>query len=162
MVPSFGLISSIILVLLVALVHAQNDDLWPAAYPLAVRSPYLQAWQTSINGSQPLSSQWPSFWTSPNQVGTCLTYFECRAGLKIRMVYQVLGWAGHIRVDNVTYRWLGADAQAPDVGTNLTGRLVTPTRTTFFVQAGPMNLNVTFLSPIEVRDSTPRRCMRDS
>lgn len=66
-------------------------------------------------------------------------------------IVKILGWAGHIRVDGTNYRWLGDDAQAPSIPGNLTGKQFTPTRSIFQVQAGPMNLNVTFLSPIEVR-----------
>lgn len=43
----------------------------------------------------------------------------------------------------------------PSVGAlsaNITTVRITPTRTIFVVQAGPMNVTVTYLSPIEVRD----------
>lgn len=63
---------------------------------------------------------------------------------------KILGWAGHIRIDGTVYRWLGDDGSGPSIPSNLTSRRVTPTRTVFQIQAGPMNLNVTFLSPIEV------------
>ncbi len=48
--------------------------------------------------------------------------------------------------------WLG-DAGAPSglVRSVLTNIQVTPTRTIFNITAGPIDLTVTFLSPIEVR-----------
>lgn len=61
---------------------------------------------------------------------------------------QNIGWQAMIRVDNQTYQWLGASNVAPAV--NLTNTQVTPTQTVFTFSAGPANLIVTFLSPIEV------------
>lgn len=63
---------------------------------------------------------------------------------------------GSIRVDGQTYIWTGLDR--PSVGAlsaNITTARITPTRTIFVVQAGPMNVTVTYLSPIEVRDIVP-------
>ena len=62
---------------------------------------------------------------------------------------QILGWGGLIKIDGLTYSWLGI----PGVGiaSNWTKTEVTPTRTILTVQAGPVSLNVTFLSPVEVR-----------
>ncbi|CCM05724.1 uncharacterized protein FIBRA_07956 [Fibroporia radiculosa] len=108
---------------------------WPAAVPLAVRSPYLSAWQSTTKGIN-VTSEWSRFW--PNH------------GL-------LLGWTGHIRVDSTTYRWLGNDTWS--TAGNLAGIEVTPTRTIYNVQAGPMDVTITFLSPIEpsdwVRQSIP-------
>ena len=64
----------------------------------------------------------------------------------------ILGWAGHIRVDNTTtYKWLG-DAVVPQdlVDTVLTTIQITPTQTILTVTAGPIDLTITFVSPIEV------------
>lgn len=61
----------------------------------------------------------------------------------------ILGWAGIIQVDNVAYKWLGADTVSKTA--NLSGIQVTPTRTIYTIQAGPMDVIVTFLTPIEVR-----------
>ena len=71
----------------------------------------------------------------------------------------ILGWAGHIRVDNnITYKWLG-DAGSPGglAFTVLTNIQVTPTRTIMNITAGPIDLSVTYFSPIEVRPLY--RCM---
>ena len=46
------------------------------------------------------------------------------------------------------YSWMGHDADSPTA--NITGLQITPTRTIYEMVVGPMNLTVTFLSPIEV------------
>lgn len=111
----------------------------PAAVPLAVRSPYFSAWQNTTIGTN-VADEWPQFWNdnenNPNPI---------------------LGWAGIIQVDNVAYKWLGADTVSKTA--NLSGIQVTPTRTIYTIQAGPMDVIVTFLTPIEpsdwVRQSIP-------
>jgi hypothetical protein len=50
-----------------------------------------------------------------------------------------------IRVDDTTFQWSGPIGTA----TNLTNITITPTRTIITVMAGPMMVNVTYLSPIE-------------
>ena len=67
---------------------------------------------------------------------------------------KTIHWTGLVRVDeNTTYGWLG-DLQntiLPDINrTILTSMRITPTRTIFNITAGPVDLTVTFLSPIEV------------
>jgi hypothetical protein len=59
-----------------------------------------------------------------------------------------------VRVDNLTYSYLG------DVNSNLyngivnfTGIAITPTQTVVSARAGPMQVNLTFLNPIEVRSA---------
>lgn len=64
---------------------------------------------------------------------------------------QALGWTGYIRVDNFTYQWLGDNATVHSA--SLDSFHITPTRTIFNLKAGPMNLNITFLTPIEVGTS---------
>ncbi|KAI9067393.1 DUF1793-domain-containing protein [Trametes sanguinea] len=115
----------------VALVRAQPpvQTFFPAAYPLSIRSPHLSVWHPSSNGSNPMSDSWPNFW-----------------GLQ-----SIMGWAGKIRVDNQTYSWMGQD-QSPPSTANVSNVQVTPTRTIFTMQAGPMNVTITFLSPIEPSD----------
>ena len=65
-----------------------------------------------------------------------------------------LTWQGLLLVDGKPYEWLGdwkdgGTTPAPVAAANLTRFSVTPTRTIFEMQAGPMSVNVTFLSPIE-------------
>ncbi|KAI0335016.1 DUF1793-domain-containing protein [Cubamyces sp. BRFM 1775] len=116
---------------LFSMVLAQSpvQTFFPAAIPLSIRSPYMSIWQQSTNGSTPLSHSWPLFW-----------------GLQ-----SIMGWAGKIRVDGQTYAWLGDDYGPPFVA-NVTNVQITPTRSIFVMQAGPMNVTVTFLSPIEASD----------
>lgn len=66
---------------------------------------------------------------------------------------QILGWAGLIRIDNAhTFKWLGDPAQPGGLNRSvLTNIQMTPTRTIMNMTAGPIDLTVTFLSPIEVR-----------
>ncbi|KAI0335017.1 DUF1793-domain-containing protein [Cubamyces sp. BRFM 1775] len=111
---------------LLACAQSPVQTFFPAAIPLSIRSPYMSVWLQSVNGSTPLSQSWPLFW-----------------GLQ-----STIGWAGKIRVDGQTYAWLGGDDNPPSVA-NITNVQVTPTRSIFVMQAGPMNVTVTFLSPIE-------------
>ncbi|OBZ70559.1 hypothetical protein A0H81_09078 [Grifola frondosa] len=104
---------------------------FPANIPLAIRSPYFSAWHVSTNGSSQLTQSWPTFWTP---------------------AAPILGWAGKIRVDGNTFSWLGDDGAAPTNISNVTSTQITPTRTIFTMQAGPMNVTVTFISPIEPSD----------
>ncbi|PFH52830.1 hypothetical protein AMATHDRAFT_73955 [Amanita thiersii Skay4041] len=109
----------------------------PAAFPLAVRTPYLSAWLQQGAGAA-LNDVWPTFWTG-----------------------QIVGWAGFVKVDGKAYSFLGA----PNVpGASFTKAIqksseFTATRSTFVLSAGPVDLTVTFLSPVEptdlVKQSTP-------
>ena len=65
---------------------------------------------------------------------------------------QVLGWSVLVRVDGLTYSLLGA--VLPDLynfTVNSTSIAITPTQTVVTARAGPMQVNLTFLNPIEVR-----------
>ena len=54
-------------------------------------------------------------------------------------------------MDGISYSWLGQDpAQSGHNISNVTNVQITPTRSVFVLTAGPMNVTVTFLSPIEV------------
>ena len=67
---------------------------------------------------------------------------------------QILGWSLFVRVDGVSYSFLGDEALAPggplNGSVNSTNVVVTPTQTVVTAQAGPMQVNLTFLNPIEV------------
>ncbi|KAJ7617072.1 hypothetical protein FB45DRAFT_222278 [Roridomyces roridus] len=108
-------------------VLAQPQSFFPPSIPLAVRSPTLSCWLDTWNGTNPMNN-WPNFWSDTH----------------------ILGWAGLIKVDGQTFHWLGD----PTVGNASTwlSTTITPTRTILTVQAGPMILNVTFLSPVEPSD----------
>ncbi|KAF5389773.1 hypothetical protein D9757_005951 [Collybiopsis confluens] len=70
----------------------------------------------------------------------------------------ILGWTGLVWVDNALYTWLGQPGSLMlNNGTKLNnaafnGYQVTPTRSILRLTAGNMNINVTFLSPIEPSD----------
>ena len=42
-----------------------SQTFWPAAVPLAVRSPYLNTWVATLNGTTPLDV-WPNSWNLGN------------------------------------------------------------------------------------------------
>ncbi|KAF8621663.1 hypothetical protein AX15_007677 [Amanita polypyramis BW_CC] len=102
----------------------------PAAIPLAVRTPYLSAWLAQGTGAA-LNDIWPTFWTG-----------------------QTIGWAGFINVDGVSYCFLGA----PNVSGTYFNKAVqrsfqfTATQSIFVLSAGPVDLTVKFLSPVEPND----------
>ncbi|KAJ8076123.1 hypothetical protein PM082_022108 [Marasmius tenuissimus] len=107
----------------------------PSALPIINRSPYLNVW-SDATGLKP--NNWPTFWTSNH----------------------TFSWSGFIRVDGDLYEWLGAamtnptltftlaDGKKKDRAT-LNDVIITPTRTVYVMTAGAVQLNVTFLSPIE-------------
>ncbi|KAK0481511.1 hypothetical protein IW261DRAFT_1606804 [Armillaria novae-zelandiae] len=100
---------------------------FPAALPLAVRSPYFQSYaDVRVDGD--LNNQWPQYWT----------------------INKTLAWCGFIRIDGSNFQLWGDYADT--TYTNLTSFEVTPTRTIFRIHANATNVNVTFLSPIEPSD----------
>ncbi|KAJ6479162.1 hypothetical protein DFH09DRAFT_1215072, partial [Mycena vulgaris] len=106
-----------------------QQTFFPPAVPLAVRSPTFNCWLDTQSGSNPMNT-WPRLWNDNH----------------------ILGWAGYIKVDGSTWQWLGKPG-----GSNASTWIsteITPTRTIMTVKAGPMLLNVTFLSPVEPSDWT--------
>ncbi|KAJ7283980.1 DUF1793-domain-containing protein [Mycena rebaudengoi] len=101
----------------------------PPSFPLAVRTPYLSAWLPQGSGVA-LNDGWPTFWTG-----------------------SALGWAGFVKVDGKAYSFLGASA---NVGTftkaTQKSSKFTATQSIFVLSAGPVDLTVTFLSPVEPND----------
>ncbi|KAM5545433.1 hypothetical protein V8D89_000471 [Ganoderma adspersum] len=57
-----------------------------------------------------------------------------------------------IRVNGTTYKWLGNDPAASNTSAKVTNIQISPTRSIFVMEAGPMNVTVTFLSPVEPDD----------
>ncbi|EJC98586.1 DUF1793-domain-containing protein [Fomitiporia mediterranea MF3/22] len=105
----------------------------PPSLPLAVKSSYLNVWAPLGygNASAPLNNAWPRTWDRS------LT---------------PLGWYGAIRVDGTAYRFLG-EGDLP-AGNLQKGFTFTPTQSSYLYQFGPVNVNITFLSPIEPTDLT--------
>ena len=111
-------------------VHKNFTPLRPPAVPLAVRSPYLSTW-TSTHEKETLDGHWPIFWTGAE-----------------------VGWSGLIHVDNTTYEWMGyASSALPNIEP-VTTELIqyTATKTAYTLSAGPVGLNVTFLTPVTLDD----------
>jgi hypothetical protein len=99
----------------------------PPATPLVVRAPYVNTWQFGDN----LAGQWPKFWNGV-----------------------IKAIAGIIRVDGAPYVFMGdprVDGNPIQLVTqkDLT---VTPTQSIYTLQAGPVTLTLTFLSPVEAND----------
>ncbi|KAK0199056.1 hypothetical protein F5146DRAFT_920298 [Armillaria mellea] len=118
------LISALFLIVCFSCPTLVRSALFPAALPLAVRSPYFHCYADSRAGHKP-NSQWPQYWTGS----------------------RILGWSGWIRIDSSAFQLWGNDENGTH--TNLTSFEVTPTRTILSIHANTTNVNVTFLSPIE-------------
>ncbi|THH06834.1 hypothetical protein EW145_g3808 [Phellinidium pouzarii] len=144
-ISMFLLLRLSLLLLFAALAVSQTGpSLWtiapfnPPAYSLALRSPYLNTWNAQGNGPAPLTNVWPNLWPASRPI---------------------LGWYASVVVDGQGYRIMGA-ANIPNVTeANQTAVEFTPTRTSLLFSAGPMQINATFLNPIEptdlVRQSLP-------
>ncbi|KLO08590.1 DUF1793-domain-containing protein [Schizopora paradoxa] len=107
----------------------------PVALPLAVKSPYLNVWLPQGNNAQPISNTWPFHWPSTPQ--------------------HMLGWESIIAVDNVPY-WLMGVGEFSGI-TNiaeLNSVAFTNSMTYFNLTAGPVNVQLEWLSPLEVDDLT--------
>ncbi|TFK82313.1 DUF1793-domain-containing protein [Polyporus arcularius HHB13444] len=102
----------------------------PPSVPLAVRSPYLSAWLAQGAGTA-LNADWPTFWTG-----------------------SIVGWAGYAKVDGVAYNWMGNPAVPNVTVTKATQKSLqfTSTQSVFVMTAGPVDITITFLSPIEPTD----------
>jgi hypothetical protein len=122
----------------------------PPAVPLAVRSPYLNCWLHHNENVAIYGQTWSSTF---NHTQVChprvvlagdefLNFFLC----------QITSWPVLVRVDGLTYSFMGDVLPSLHNGTvNFTSITITPTQTVLIAQAGPMQVNLTFLNPIEVR-----------
>ena len=61
-----------------------------------------------------------------------------------------MGWNAGIRVDGQAYNLLGIPGMENYTNANKANVLFTPTRTSFLLTAGTVDVNMTFFSPIEV------------
>ncbi|KAF8497612.1 hypothetical protein F5888DRAFT_1923669 [Russula emetica] len=111
-------------------VRAQVTSI-PPTVPLAVRSPYLSCWLQNGNPATTFGQTWPTTFNHS----------------------QILGWSVLVRVDGLTYSFLGDVLPNLYNGTvNFTSIAITPTQTAVTARAGPMQVNLTFLNPIEPGD----------
>ncbi|KAF8761365.1 hypothetical protein RHS01_01175 [Rhizoctonia solani] len=67
-------------------------------------------------------------------------------------LFGTLGWAGYIRVDGKAYTFLGAPNVAGATLATQKKMQFTATKSTFVLAAGPVDLTVQFLSPVEPTD----------
>ncbi|KAF8491815.1 hypothetical protein F5888DRAFT_1619594 [Russula emetica] len=107
-------------------------DIYPAV-PLAVRSPYLNCWLHDNENVSTSGQTWPTTF-NPSQI---------------------LGWSVLVRVDDLTYSFLGdVDPNLVNgtVNLNSTFFAIGPTYTLLSGHAGPMQVNLTFRNPIEPGD----------
>ncbi|WP_432824483.1 glutaminase domain-containing protein [Dactylosporangium sp. CA-092794] len=104
-----------------ALAASTFTPIRPPATPLAVRSPYLSTWLRADN----LPGNWPTFWAGA-----------------------VTAITGIVRVDGQPYVFMGAPSGGWPLATQ-TALVVTATRSTFTITAGPVRLEVEFLSPVD-------------
>ncbi|KAH9011353.1 hypothetical protein EDB85DRAFT_1127573, partial [Lactarius pseudohatsudake] len=117
-----------------------QQTFYPAAIPLFVRSPYLNCWgYLSDEPSNPRITQTTTF----SQVQ------QARSGWDPSL--DVLNLVVLVRVDNITYLFLG-NASTVNTTVNLTDVVVSPTQTKLTAEAGPMQIILTFLNPIEPGD----------
>ena len=122
----------------------------PPSLPLAVKGPYISTWLPTggnLNATPPndvgngglLAGQDPSFWTS--SYGATGDYR--------------LGWHGFIRVDNVTYQWMGnafGTTVAKGQNAEQLSADYTSTKTTFKFKAGGVGFTVLFMTPVWPED----------
>ena len=103
------------------------SPLRPPAVPLIVRSPYVSAWQPSDTAP----GNWSTFWTGATRA-----------------------MGGLVRVDGKTYAFFGNPGR--NVGgidlAQQTQLEMTATQSRYTFAAGPVNLSVNFLSPVDATD----------
>ncbi|KAI1331549.1 DUF1793-domain-containing protein [Xylariaceae sp. FL0255] len=107
----------------------------PPALPLAVRSPYVNAWSSTANGGT-LNSQAPVFYSSSS------TLFN---------------WEGIVVVDEVAYEYLGdatheLPAQANFIKAEATAVNFDSQYSNFSFVAGPVTIEASFFSPVTPKD----------
>ena len=61
-----------------------------------------------------------------------------------------MGWYSMIAVDGKPYRLMGGAVRLQIETADQVAVTMTPTRTSFLFQAGPVTVNATYLSPVEV------------
>ncbi|KAJ1304799.1 hypothetical protein OPQ81_005935 [Rhizoctonia solani] len=125
---SLGIFSgSFPLVVLAQNVSWQTTPFNPPAFPLVVKSPYTSAWTKGADAEP--AKQWPYFGSSG-----------------------ILGWTCYVKVDNTSYNVLGVPSITANNVTFQTQTEFTATRTIISSRAGPIDLVVTFLSPLDTDD----------
>ncbi|KAF8900337.1 hypothetical protein CPB85DRAFT_163127 [Mucidula mucida] len=126
LVPSTSMLVAVLTVACLTLFSSSAlAQLWPATIPLAVRTPYFNSYLRTETGRNH-ANDWPQFWN----------------------LGHVVAWDAWIMVDGVNLQLFGGGG-SNTTNTNLTNVEITPTRSILTIQAGVMDVTVTFLSPIE-------------
>ena len=145
-----------LLILLFSLVQHGRATLFPAAIPLAVRSPYLSSWDFTTNGTT-IGQLWSTTSTHrPDSTTNDACDFPSLDVTPKFTAFQDLSVPVHVRVDNVTFSFLG-DSPSVNGSVNLINTIISPTQTRLIAEAGHMQFNLTFLNPIEVRTRVHHR-----
>ncbi|KLO07711.1 DUF1793-domain-containing protein [Schizopora paradoxa] len=132
MVAYLPLVRGILSILLFSCFAAAQTNL--PSWPLAVKGPFFNSWYRGGEHATSLPNTWPVNWSAHE-----------------------MGWYCAIIVDEIPYRLMGGISEIGDpqiaTATQL-GVELTPTRTIFAMQAGPMLVNLTFFSPVTPADLT--------
>ncbi len=147
----------IALLSLCALCQAQPNN-WtttpfsPFSWPLAVKGPYFNSWYA--NGDL-LSFSSPAFWPAWDDVRS-LFRNNSKCSFPFLTTPQQTTWTCLVVVDDVPYRIMGTGLPTGPPNVTLANQIAvafTATRTSFVLSAGPVSVNVTFLSPVTVFSS---------
>ena len=107
-----------------------TSPLNPPSLPLAIKVPYLNTWIPQGADPSTIPHSQPKFWSTT----------------------LALGWFAAARVDGQPYTLFGNPANLESFAVaNQSAVIFTPTRTSFLLDTGTVEVNMTFLSPIEVR-----------
>ncbi|THU81541.1 hypothetical protein K435DRAFT_693318 [Dendrothele bispora CBS 962.96] len=127
--PSRILLAGFFFLTFQSLVQTQStsdQNFQPFSYPLAIRSPYLNAWHNIPTNVTTLSQDYTKHWNGKS-----------------------FSWSGFMRIDGSTWNWLG---NVSGNRTTIQSSKITPTRSIFTLSVGNMTLTITFFSPIETED----------
>ena len=143
-----------------------TDPFNPAAVPLAVRSPYLSAWLSQGAGTA-LCDAWPTFWTGSVSYASRHAYAAVVCNFN-PFLDPGMGGFGEGRRPSLHMdgnpRHSQRQREQSDAkelaggyrrvyrtcGLHLLGEQFTSTQSVFVMTTGPVDLTITFLSPVEV------------
>ena len=147
-----------LLILLIYLFHYGRAHLTLQSIPLMVRSPSLTCWglPRPLDIDQAITILPITMTCDQSDWGITLNeacYLLDRHNTKLT-AFQSLSLRVLVRVDNNTYPLVGVDPG--DIFINNTA--ISPSQTKITAEVGSMQINLTFLNPIEVRTRVTRRC----
>lgn len=126
----------------------------PPSVPIAVRNPYLNGWMSQGNSPGAVTQTWTRTYDTGEEVSLLAFGVQFGPNASYYIFFfsvQVLEWYAAVRVDGSTYKVYG-NSNTPSISAASEKALkITPTRSSFLLEAGSVDVNMTFLSPIEVR-----------